>query len=47
VIDGPGQSPLPWWSTGLDLPGRVLGAAGVRAPTLDPERLVLLAAEQI
>jgi alpha-galactosidase len=47
VIDGPGQSALPWWSTGLDLPGRVLAGAGVQAPTLYPERLVLLAAVQI
>jgi alpha-galactosidase len=47
VIEGPGQSALPWWSTGLDLPGRVLAAAGVQAPTLYPERLVLLAADRI
>ncbi|MFC6090325.1 alpha-galactosidase [Saccharothrix lopnurensis] len=33
---------LPWWSAGLVLPGRVLGAAGVQAPVLYPERLVLL-----
>jgi alpha-galactosidase len=44
VIDGPGRSALPWWSTGLDLPGRVLATAGVQAPTLYPERLVLVEA---
>jgi alpha-galactosidase len=44
VIDGPSRSALPWWSTGLDLPGRVLATAGVQAPTLYPERLVLVEA---
>ncbi|QFZ18858.1 alpha-galactosidase [Saccharothrix syringae] len=36
--------PLPWWSRGVTLPGRVLGTAGVQAPVLYPERLVLLRA---
>jgi alpha-galactosidase len=47
VIDGPVRSGLDWWPTGVDLPGRVLAAAGVQAPTLYPERLVLLAADRI
>jgi len=43
-VDGPGSWPLPWWSTGLELSGRVLASAGVQAPELFPERLVLLEA---
>ncbi|UWM50539.1 alpha-galactosidase [Streptomyces carpaticus] len=41
--------PLPWWSDadGVTLPGRVLAEAGVRAPTMHPERLVLLEAERV
>ncbi|GAA0218853.1 alpha-galactosidase [Saccharothrix mutabilis subsp. mutabilis] len=35
---------LPWWDRDLVLPGRVLAAAGVQAPVLYPERLVLLRA---
>ena len=46
-IDGPGMSPLPWWSSGVDLPGRVLADVGVQAPTLHPERLVLLEARRL
>ena len=34
----------PWWSTGVELPGRVLAEVGVQAPTLRPEHLVLLQA---
>ncbi|WP_254185208.1 alpha-galactosidase [Nocardioides panacis] len=43
-VEGPATSPLPWWPTGVELPGRVLGSAGVQAPTLHPERLVLVQA---
>jgi alpha-galactosidase len=37
----------PWWSTGLDLPGRVLDEVGVQAPTLFPECLVLMEAVRL
>ncbi len=43
-IEGPGQSALPWWAGGVDLPGRALAEVGVQAPTLYPERLVVLEA---
>ena len=43
-IDGLSASPLPWWQTGLTVPGAVLGARGVQAPLQFPERLVLLEA---
>jgi alpha-galactosidase len=46
VIDGPAQSPLPWWTSGVDLPGRVITEVGVQAPTLHPERLVLIEARR-
>ncbi|GAA1313519.1 alpha-galactosidase [Saccharothrix xinjiangensis] len=40
--------PLPWWSPeGVTLPGRVLGAAGVQAPVLYPERVVLVRATAV
>lgn len=42
--EGPVTSPLPWWERGVTLPGRVLAEVGVQAPTLFPERLVLLEA---
>ncbi|MEW2434734.1 alpha-galactosidase [Streptomyces caniferus] len=42
--EGPFASPLPWWERGVTLPGRVLAEVGVQAPTLFPERLVLLEA---
>ncbi|GAA2155679.1 alpha-galactosidase [Nocardioides koreensis] len=42
VVAGPEYSPLPWWSTGLRLPGRVLSTVGVQLPALNPEQLVLL-----
>jgi alpha-galactosidase len=36
---------LPWWTPeGVVLPGRVLASAGLQAPVLHPERLVLLRA---
>jgi alpha-galactosidase len=37
----------PWWSTGTSLPGRVLTTVGVQAPTMRPERLVLLEARRL
>jgi alpha-galactosidase len=42
TVEGPARSELPWWAAGVDLPGRVLGEVGVQAPTLHPERLVLI-----
>ncbi|WP_240796726.1 alpha-galactosidase [Streptomyces sp. RFCAC02] len=37
--------PLPWWTPeGVHLPGRALEAAGLQAPVLFPERLILLRA---
>ncbi len=39
---------LPWWKAeGVTLPGRVLEAAGVQAPVLHPERLVLVRATAV
>ncbi|MEE1928981.1 alpha-galactosidase [Streptomyces sp. TRM 70351] len=39
---------LPWWTPGgVELPGRVLARAGVQAPVLYPERLVLLRATRV
>jgi alpha-galactosidase len=39
---------LPWWTPeGVDLPGAVLGAAGLQAPVLYPERLVLIRATRL
>ncbi|MFI1953264.1 alpha-galactosidase [Streptomyces xinghaiensis] len=39
---------LPWWTPeGVELPGRVLAAAGLQAPVLFPERLVLLRAVRV
>jgi alpha-galactosidase len=43
-IEGPAQSPLPWWESGVDLPGSVIAEVGVQAPVLYPERLVLVEA---
>ncbi|HEU4421057.1 MAG TPA: alpha-galactosidase [Pilimelia sp.] len=42
TIEGPGRSELPWWAAGVDLPGHVLAEVGLQAPTLHPERLVLI-----
>ena len=42
-----GQSLLPWWSAGIRLKGSVLAGVGVQAPTLFPERLVLLVATRL
>jgi alpha-galactosidase len=46
-IEGPGRSPLPWWDTGVELTGRALARAGVQAPVLFPERLVLVHASRV
>ncbi len=46
-ITGPGMSPLLWWEDGAVLPGRVLVEVGLRAPTLYPERLVLVRATRV
>ena len=44
----PGRAPQgaqpPWTTEGVTLPGRVLGSVGVEAPSLDPDRSVLLRA---
>ncbi len=45
--EGPTTAPLPWWATQPELPGRALAEVGVQAPTLFPERLVLLDVERI
>jgi alpha-galactosidase len=41
---GPTGHPLGWWHSGAELSGRMLGLAGVQAPVLFPERLVLIRA---
>ncbi|WP_328472716.1 alpha-galactosidase [Actinoplanes sp. NBC_00393] len=43
-VHGPTLSPLPWWADGAELTGRTLEVAGVHAPALFPERLVLVRA---
>ncbi|KQQ43700.1 alpha-galactosidase [Nocardioides sp. Leaf307] len=47
VVHGPGYSPLPWWSTGVRLTGRVLDTVGVQAPAQDPEHLVLIEVRRV
>lgn len=51
VIDGNASEwgvPLPWWTPeGITTSGRVLGAAGLQAPVLFPERLVLIRATRV
>jgi alpha-galactosidase len=48
--DGAGHGdaiyPVPWWTHGTRLSGRTLAAVGVQAPSLFPERLVLLHARR-
>jgi alpha-galactosidase len=39
--------PTPWLACGVELPGRVLAAVGVRAPALFPEQLLLLRATAV
>ena len=40
----PGQVPPPWLAEGITLSGQALGAVGIEAPSLDPDRSVLLRA---
>ncbi|MEU2110730.1 alpha-galactosidase [Streptomyces sp. NPDC019507] len=48
VLQGPVTGPLAWWASGgVELSGRALDVIGVQAPTLDPERLVLIEARRI
>ncbi|MEU4243502.1 alpha-galactosidase [Actinoplanes sp. NPDC026619] len=42
--EGPARNPLSWWRDGAVLSGRSLAVAGVQAPVLFPERLVLIRA---
>lgn len=46
-LDGPARSPLPWWTDGTELPGHLLTAAGVQAPTMHPERIALVEAVRV
>jgi alpha-galactosidase len=41
-LHAPTKHALPWWDAGVELSGRTLAVAGVQAPVLFPERLVLL-----
>jgi alpha-galactosidase len=43
-LHGPTRYPLGWWNSGAELSGRMLALAGVQAPALFPERLVLIRA---
>jgi alpha-galactosidase len=43
-LHGPTKYPLGWWNSGAKLSGRMLALAGVQAPVLFPERLVLIRA---
>lgn len=47
--EGPHRSDPLWWerADGVELTGRLLAVTGVRAPTLHPERLVLVEASRI
>ncbi|BCJ49995.1 alpha-galactosidase [Actinoplanes sp. NBRC 14428] len=45
-LDGPTRAPLTWWRDGAELSGRALAVAGVQAPALFPERLVLVHARR-
>lgn len=47
ALEGPAESSLPWWDSGAVLPGRVLTTVGVQAPTLFPERVVLVEARRV
>jgi alpha-galactosidase len=46
AVEG-GRGAPPLWAGGVELPGRALAEIGVQAPTLFPERLVLLAADRV
>ena len=41
---GPARQAVPWWNSGVRLSGRALAVAGLQAPVLFPERLVLVRA---
>jgi alpha-galactosidase len=41
------RRPPAWLAEGVELPGRVLGGVGLRAPALNPEQLLLLRAEAV
>ena len=41
-LHGPTKYPLDWWNSGVELSGRTLAVAGIQAPVLFPERLVLI-----
>jgi alpha-galactosidase len=41
------RRPPAWLATGVELPGRVLAEAGLRAPALNPEQLLLLRLESV
>jgi alpha-galactosidase len=41
---GPTRYPLGWWNSGAELSGRMLALAGIQAPVLFPQRLVLIRA---
>ncbi|WP_308470186.1 alpha-galactosidase [Kineococcus rubinsiae] len=42
-----GDQPTPWLPDGVRLPGRVLAAAGLRAPALQPQQLLLLRTRKV
>ena len=42
AVPGPGQSPLLWAQDGFTTTGRALATAGLQAPVLHPEELVLI-----
>lgn len=48
IAPGPWHTPLPWWAPeGVELSGRALRIAGLRTPTIYPDRLVLLEVERV
>nr|BFE70531.1 hypothetical protein GCM10020092_038320 [Actinoplanes digitatis] len=44
---GPVNEPPGWWASGVELSGRTLAVAGIQAPALFPERLVLVHAVRL
>jgi alpha-galactosidase len=47
ALEGPTSAVLPWWNLRPVLSGRVLSDVGVQAPTLYPERLVLIDLQRV
>jgi alpha-galactosidase len=54
AVQPPGDRPVPrqrqapsWLARGVELPGRVLAEAGLRAPALNPEQLLLLRVTEV